>query len=241
MAATSLRRFTMGIGAAAVGVMLAGPANATVIAYSTDGISYTTLASAGSGTTVQYGLSPTTVGGITINTMSAGSNSPGAGIAKLLSSTLDLTNNTQSTQTLWFAFADGGFTTPTAPPVLQLDSHVGGSLGADSPANLMSFLSCVVPGAPSGGTTSCSGGTSTPAGTPSITAGSFNNDQYANFTSLSSPYGITEIMEITLGAGSDLNFAANSTLKVVPEPMSMALMAVGLLGLSLVYRRRRQA
>ncbi len=245
MTGFNIRRLAMGAAAVAFSVGMAGAAYATPIAaYSTDGGSSFTDLTLGAGTTI---------GGITTYSFSGnfgsfgisgniGTNYPGTpGQAQIVSSAVQLANTSSSTASIIFAFSDGGFSAPTAPPILQLNSHIGGTVNTASPANTMSFLSCVTPGQ-STPTTSCSGGTSSAAGTPDITtANSFQNDQYLLFSSLNGPYALTELMNLQLGGNAAIGFQANSTLAYVPEPMSVALMGVGLLGLTIVYRRRRQA
>ncbi len=245
MTGSYIRRLAMGVAAVALSVGMAGAAHATPIAaYSTDGgITFTDL-TLGTGvlvgqlTTYSFGGN---VGSFGISG-SIGTDYPGTpGQAQVVSSAVNLVNNSSSIASIIFAFSDGGFSAPTAPPILQLNSHIGGTVNTATPNNTLSFVSCVTPSA-SSPTTSCSGGTSSPLGTPDITqATSFQNDQYALFSSLTGPYAITELMNVQLGGSGAFGFQANSTLAYVPEPMSVALMGVGLLGLTIVYRRRRQA
>lgn len=238
----------MGLAAAAMSLAFIGSANATpVIAYSTDGgATFTDLSLTNQGTigtTTTYDYNTATAGNIDGFQfhISIGTNSPGnAGSAQILSSALSILNGNSSTQNIIFAMSDGGFTAPTAPPVLLLNSHIGGTVSAPvSPSNALSFTTCVTPGA-SSPTTSCAHGSSTPAGTPSVTsANAFSSDTFLTFDSLTGPYALTEIMNLTLGSQGSLGFQANSTLATVPEPATMALMMVGLLGLTFVYRRRQ--
>lgn len=240
MTGSYIRRLAMGVAAVAFSVGMAGAAHATpIVEYSTNGgSSFTNISLTSFGNSYLFAG---TFGGLTVTTGSIGSNVPGGNQAQLLGDALNLANDTVSTQTVLFAFSDGGFTGPIAPPNLLLNSHIGGTVTAAGTGNLLSFLSCVTPGA-NAGTTSCLSADSTAAGKPDIrTANSFSNDQYATFTSLSGPYGLTELMSVTLSPNAGINYSANSTLSAVPEPMSVALMGVGLLGLTIVYRRRRQA
>lgn len=244
MRSTTLNRLTLGFAAAAMSVALIGTANATPIAaYSLDnGSTFTSIALTPAGT----------IGGDAVYNFTGnfgsfgisgqiGTDYPGLpGKAQVISSAVTLVNNTSDIANIIFAFSDGGYAAPSAPPQLVLNSHIGGTVSIGSPSNTMSFLSCVTPNT-GAGVTSCAAGTSTPAGTPDITnpALSYNNDQYAFFDALQGPYAITELLNLQLGGNAQIGFQANSTLSYVPEPGTVALMLVGLLGLTFAYRRRQ--
>ena len=156
----------------------------------------------------------------------------------MLSSSLDITNTSGSTESVIFAFSDTGFTSPTAPPNLVLNSHIGGSVTTGNSANLASFTSCV--STTNTNLDSCAGATDVAGpGTPSITSNSFQNDEQTIISSLTGPYSITSIWNVTLGAGSDVGFQANASLAPVPEPVSLSLLATALIGIGAVRRRRR--
>ena len=77
---------------------------------------------------------------------------------------------------------------------------------------------------------------------PSITAtGSFQNDKSGTIGVLPTPYAIDEVITLTLGARSSMNFSASTTLTATPEPMSVALLG-GVLVLTggLMRRKRKQ-
>ena len=212
--------------------------------YSLDGgATFLTLVSGTSGSTLNGGSA--TLGVFSLSNLSVLSNSPGTpGLAKLLSDSLDLQNMSTSTASIEFVFSDTGFTAPTTPPSILLNSHIGGSVTTSSADNFASFTSCI--STTNANLTSCTGASDVAgAGSPDITQNAFLNDQYDIITSLAGPYSITSIWTVTLGAGSDVGFQANASLtpavitkSAIPEPVSVSLLGVALVGLGAVRRRR---
>jgi hypothetical protein len=208
-----------------------------IIDYSLDGgATFFTLASGPSGSVVNGGFP--TLGGFVISGVSAMSNEPGTPhLAMVLSATMDIQNTSDATASIEFVFSDTDFTAPTAPPVLRLDSHIGGSITIDNSANLASFTSCL--STTNTNLTSCAGATYVEGpGTPNITASSFQNNQLLDIGSLAAPYSITEVLNLTLGAGSDVGFMANTALQPIPEPLTLSLLGAVLVGLGVIRRRR---
>jgi hypothetical protein len=207
-----------------------------------NGITVTPLVSGASGSII---VDPAaTLGSFQVDVSSAESNSPGnASLAELLSSTLSITNTGSSTQTLELFIGDVNFSAPTAPPGIEVNSHIGGTVAVGSSANLLSFKSCVDP---NNGQNVC--GISTPSGlvtagpgTPNVTgspSSSFKDDKYATILSLGAPYSISQFLKITLGAGSQLNFSDSTTLTPVPEPVSIGLLGGILLLTNRMIRRK---
>jgi hypothetical protein len=190
------------------------------------------VASAPSGTTATY--SNMNFGGFNIDLLAASSNSPGTGsLAQLTGSTLQITNTSSAPATLFITLGDTGFTSPTSA---TLDSHIGGTVVIGSPANSLTYSSYVNTDNAQNGT----GGSTPGAQTPGITSGSFNNDSFLSLPSLGTPYSITERFALTLGAGSEINFSASSTLTpTVPEPSTLMLTGVSALCLAGYGVRRR--
>ena len=94
------------------------------------------------------------------------------------------------------------------------------------------------------GQTTLAGFTTGPQ-TPNITGNpkSYSNDASTLITSGLSPhYSITEYLQITLDKGSQVGFQSNTTLSpAVPEPSSLVLSGIGVLGLAGYALRRRKA
>lgn len=218
-----------------------------LIQYSLDGGAIGTLASGPEGGFVTYN---TTLGGVLTLAGQALSNSPGTPtVSKLLASTVDINNISGGTHTLELFIGDTGFTAPAAPPnpAVLVNSHIGGSVVLINPLNTLSFTSCVDPT-----NTGNSCGPSIPAGvisagpgTPNVTGiptGSFSDDKFATITALGTPYSISQYLVITLGSGGELNFANNTTLNPVPEPVSIVLLGgVVLLTNRMIRRKAKQA
>ena len=177
-----------------------------------------------------------------ITFLGATSNAPGGTPSQEESATVDLSNATSSTQKITINVISTGFTTPVTPPSLDLLSHIGGTVVTGAAANLLSFVSCV--DATNSQTAGCPATDNAPTLTPSIvSAGSYSADSSVGIASLGSPYAIDEALAITLGAHSNVNFSASTTLvTTVPEPMSIVLLgSVALLTSGLIRRRRKGA
>jgi hypothetical protein len=179
------------------------------------------------------------VGGFHIETLASSSNSPGSPtLAALFGSDTTITNNNTTTATIYITLGAQGFTSPVAPPTLQLLSHVGGTVPVADPSNLLTFQSILNTSNVQNATT----GITTPAQHPGITGGSFSSDASTPITSLSGTYSLTEYFAITLSPGSIFNFSSSTTLtRVVPEPSTTALAGLGALGLIGYGLRRRKA
>ncbi len=226
------------VGVTAMGV--ATPARAgLVIELSTDGVNWTTVASSGSGTTASY--TNANYDGFNVSVLSDDSNSPGtSSLTYLEGSDVHIANNNSGTATLYIKLGDTDFTSPTTPPAIILDSQIGGSVTVAGKDNKLSYQSYVNP---ANGQSSLAGFT-TGAQTPVITGSpkSYSDDASTMITSgLSSPYSITEYLKITLDKGSQVGFQSSTNLSSVPEPSSLVLSGISVLGLAGYALRRRKA
>ena len=180
-----------------------------------------------------------TIGGDAIVNLVAGTNSPGAGgIALLLGSDLSITDTGTGNVTLFITMGSTGFTTPVTPPNILFLSHIGGSVPFGDTANTMTYQSYV----DSGNGQNVLGALTTGAQTPNVTGGAFDSSASpVTITSLTGTYSVTQYYAITLSAGSELNFAASTTLtnNAVPEPSSLVLGGIAVVGM-IGYRVRRR-
>ena len=150
--------------------------------------------------------------------------------------------------TLYIFGAAAGFTVPyTAPPnalltnVVSSSSSVGSGL---SSAATLSGISCMLNGG-TGTPYTCGTSPSNVIGTTASSVENFGNNS-ANKTSLlvtsfTAPYDLASTTTLDMQTNDLMSFTLTSELQTVPEPLSMSLMAVGLLGLTIVYRRRSRA
>jgi hypothetical protein len=178
-----------------------------------------------------------------ITFLGATSNSPGGTPSQEESATVDISNVTGATQSIVINVISTGFTSPTAPPGIDLLSNIGGSVATGSSLSSLSFVSCL--DTTNSQTAGCSGTTiNAPALSPSITSqGAYSADNSTAVNTLASPYAIDQALKITLGAGSNVNFSASTTLVATPEPTSIVLFGavIFLTGSAIRRKQKRQA
>jgi hypothetical protein len=195
------------------------------------------VAHVASGTGFQSVNYTSTLGGFNIAALATSSNTPGTPtVGYLTGSTVTIQNNNASTATLWISLGDTIYNAPTGS--VTVNSHIGGSVTINGAANMMAFQSYVNSDDSQNGTTGVTGGAQNPVITGPL---SYTSDLFTPIASLSSPYSITETFEITLSAGSLINFGSNTTLTSVPEPSTMAIAGLGALGMIGYGLRRRKA
>jgi hypothetical protein len=225
--------------AALLAIGTATPARAgLVIQLSTDGVHWDTVAAQPSGTSAGYTNS--SYNGFDINMLSDDSNSPGSSSLTYLEGTvLHVTNDNATSATLYITLGDQDFTSPINPPAIRLDSQIGGSVTVAGADNTLTYQSYVDPADGQNTTTGFSPGPQTPdiTGSPK----SYNDDASTMITGgLTSAYSITEYFRLTLDAGSQLGFQSSTNLSAVPEPTSLVLSCISVLGL-VGYTWRRKA
>ena len=177
---------------------------------------------------------------ITITTLSADSTSPGAPTsAEEDSATVKISNPDSVAHTIVINVASNGFTAPGAPPTITFFSNIGGAVAIGSLANLLSFQSCLDTTNTLAG---CPGTARTVPVTPNITAGpsNYSAGDSGSIATLPTPYSIDEVIRLTLGAGTSLNFSASTILNETPEPMSVALLGSVLVLTGAIIRRKRK-
>jgi hypothetical protein len=135
-------------------------------------------------------------------------------------------NTGRSTETFKIWLADQNFTSPTTPPKL-VDSATVMSSGP------VTVVSCI----------DTSNGTAPPLGTfcSSAAGMKLSGTDSQLISSLKSPYSLSQVVTFSLSAGSELSFIAEQTVTPVPEPASLILLGSGLLGATILVRKRMQS
>lgn len=213
------------------------PARADLeIQLSLDNVTFTPVGTSPSGGLATFNA---TFDGFAISA-SGTSNSPGTStFSEVVGSTLQVTNNNAGTANIFIRIGDTGFMAPTTPPNITMDSHIGGSVSnlGNAAANLLTFQSYADTGNGQDSATGISPGAQTPP--VNLLGGSYSNDAVTTITSLTAPFSMTQTYALTLGAGAQIGWQANTTLSAVPEPAPIALALTGLPVLGLLWARRR--
>jgi hypothetical protein len=170
-----------------------------------------------------------TVGDFTVTATVATSNVPGGAFASLDIVNLAIVNNGAAQDTLTIEAIASGFTLPFGPNlVLSSSASTSNSSRQPGSVNHEGFIedasgfatnSCTLDAALA--SDNCNG-----ADTPFLRDGG--------------PFQLRSLMTFTLAAGGYVNTTANVRVdSVVPEPASMTLVGLGLLGAAFAARRRR--
>jgi hypothetical protein len=211
-------------------------AQATLILdESVNGGGFTTLCSGGPA--CSPGVSFTDPAGVVFLILGASSNSPGTPAnGDVTQAAVRVTNSSGATQSIVLRAGDTGFTAPSGATVLS--NNISGTVVTGSPANLFSSSACANP---SDAQNSCAGAFQTAVINSNITQSNSSgaNSNNLAIASLLAPFSLTEVLDITLGAGSVITFSASADVVPAGEPASLALMGVGLVGLGWIVSRRR--
>jgi len=235
---TSLNAFVL-----ALVVGLASPARAGLeVQVSPTGAagSWTTLLSSGSGTSASF-TGPAEVGNtdIYVLALSASSSSPRSFLSG--SGLLENQSLTQ-TETVYLTLGDIAFRNPTAPPgQAGLETVATGSvipIPQPPRSSTIVYQSFVDPGNRQNYTGA--GSLSTPLQTFVTTSGYSGSQTAPPVTHLTGPYSITEFFQITISPLSFVSFSPTTTVVAIPEPSSMAIAALGMLGMIGYGVRRRR-
>jgi hypothetical protein len=230
----SLRIAAAAFAATAVG--FASPASAGLVAeYSANGGGlFANICSAGQGGSCSPSNPFTTSNGLVFTIYGATSNSPGTPVnSDVLQATVQLTNPTTSDESIILRVGDTGFLAPAGN--VMLANNISGTVVTGGATNLFSSIACADPG---DGQNNCAGAFQTPLAVADITApGSGASSNTVAIPDLLSPYSLTEVINLTLAPGANINFSASADVVPAPEPMGLAVLAVGLLGLGMTRVR----
>jgi MYXO-CTERM domain-containing protein len=221
----------------AVGVV---PAHASlIIALQEDAGPITLVMTAADFTSVSFSG---TFGDFNIKIDGASSDN-GAAKSDLLSSDNEVQNMSSATHTLMVWASQNNYTLP-AGSLLQVESSMGGSVNtptltlsnifqayADKNNNL---LGTPFPGP---AITDFTNG----AQTATLNGTAFDTGSAFGLFTRAGDYSLTTVANIRLTAGGDMNFSAHENLTAVPEPSTMAIAGLGVLGLIGYGLRRRRA
>ncbi len=146
--------------------------------------------------------------------------------------------------------AAAGFTVPSAaPPNAWLTNQISSSSHLSSflhGSAILSGTSCLLSGSTPSPYT-CGAGSPYLLGTTPVSAETFGSSSNTSsvtsqlITSFTAPYDLASTTILDLQTNDLMSTTLTTELQSVPEPLSMSLMAVGLLGLTVVYRRRNRA
>ena len=207
---------------------------ALILDESVNGGAFATICSGGPA--CSPGATFTDPAGVVFLVLGASSNAPGTPQnGDVTQAAVRVTNSSGATQSIVLRAGDTGFTAPTGQTVLS--NNISGTVVTGSPVNLFSSSACANP---SDAQNSCVGAFTTPVIVSDITQSNSSgaNSNNLAIASLLAPFSLTEALDFTLGAGSVITFSASADVVPAGEPLGLAVLGVGLLGLTMVRYRR---
>lgn len=202
------------------------------------GTSFTQLC--GGAVACSPGIVFTDPNGVVFTILGASSNSPGTPTgADVTQASVRVTNTTGATHSLILRAGDTGFTAPSG--AVTLSNQISGTVVTGNAANLFSSMACANPA-------DVQNGCASPADvTPTINSNiTQSNSAGSNFNSLGiaslgTPFSLTEVVSMTLGNGTVLTYTGSADVMPVPEPATLGMLLVGMVGMTgLVELRRRR-
>jgi len=220
---------------------MATPARADVqIWVSVNGGAYSRVDTQNTATTAATGSNVSLGGGFT-GTLSASSNLPGSPGTSYELGTQNQILAGSAGGTIGIIEVASGYTAPTAPPAILVTSRYSPTLNLGVSGTFQSFADDnYTPVSTAGYTYSGSGAT---PGSQTVVLNNSTNSATATTLAnlLTSPYALVETLSLTFGDSGTLNSSTATILTSTPEPSSMVLAGVGVLGLVGYGLRRRKA